>query len=379
MTTKDKITKAKVQLILSEPFFATIMLSLLFVEDSTIKTACTDGKELRYNPAFVDSLETEQIKGLIAHEVMHVTNLHHTRRAGRDPEQWNIAADHAINNLLTASGFQLPAGGCNDPQFKDMSAEDIFKRLPPPPPKNDKGKGEGDGSGKNPGAGDPGGDGGVKDAPAKSASELQQVEAEAKQLIAQAAQVAKQQGKLPAHLQRLVDEMLTPIVDWKNELSSFLTQIARNDYSFSKPSKRYLSQGLYLPSLHSIEKGKFVLMVDTSGSIDKTLLNQFAGEMQSILSECAESITVMFIDADLQRVQEFESDESLDLNPKGGGGTDFKPGFEYMDKEGIEAAAVIYFTDGFCNSFPEDPGYPVLWAIHDNKTFAPPFGEKINL
>ncbi len=387
MKPADKITRAKVQLIIAEPFFATVMLSLKFQEDKGLPTAATDGTNLFYNPDFIDGLDVEQVKGLIAHEVMHITNLHHLRRNGREMKKWNRAADFAINPLLTDK-FKLPPDPCISKEYANMSAEEIYKRLPDEP-------GDGQGEGEEPGQGagqpqgkpgqtpgkgnDPGGSGSVQDTDAKTDAEVQQKTAETKQLIAQAAQVAKQQGKLPAHLERLIEQMLEPVIDWRSALSSFLTEITRSDYTFKKPSKRYASMGLYMPSLESIEKGKFVLMVDTSGSIDGELLNRFAGEMQAILSDCAESITVMFIDAELNNIQEFENDDEMILQPEGGGGTDFKPGFDYLEREEIEPAAVIYFTDGICNSFPKEPGYPVLWATHDNKKWVPPFGEKIDL
>lgn len=375
----DKVTKAKVQLILSQPFFATLALSMKFIEDNTIETACTDGESIRYNSEFINSLDVEKTKGLIAHEVMHVASLHHTRRNGRDADKWNIACDYAINQLLKDSGFTLPEGGLINPAYKNKSSEEIYKLLPDQPKdKNNQGNGN-SGGGKN---SDPGKCGGVSDAPAKTQTEMQQKEAEAKQLVAQAATVARQQGKLPAHLERLIGEVMQARVNWKDVLNNFITEITRNDYTFSFPSKRYLSQGLYLPSLRSIEKGKFIFIVDTSGSVWSyvQLLESIFSEMQSILSEIAETITVYYVDTKIHGEPiEYESDEMLNMNPIGGGGTDFKPAFDHITKNGIEAAAIVYFTDGYCNSFPTDPGIPTLWATYENKNFSPPFGEVVKI
>lgn len=371
----DKLTKAKVQLILNQPFFASLSLSMKYVEDATIQTACTNGQQIRYNPEFIESLEVEEIKGLIAHEIMHVAMLHHTRQQARDNKKWNVAGDYAINQILKDSGFNLPNGALIDQQFDNMSAEEIYSKLPDNPNNGGKGQGNNQGGGQD----NPNGFGGVEPAPAESEAELNQIEAETKQMVSQAAMAAKQQGKLPAHLERLIEEIMQPIVNWKDVLSVFLTEKTKNDYTFRMPNKRFISQGLYMPSLESIEKGKFCLFVDTSGSIDNALLNQFAGEMQSILSDSANSLTVLFIDTEVNHEQTFEEDETIDLQPKGGGGTDFKPGFEHLEKNGIDAKAIVYFTDGYCDSMPESSDIPTLWACYNNKNFTPKFGEVIHI
>lgn len=357
----SKLPQAKVQLILHQPFFASLALGLQYIEDTAIETACTDGKELRYNPQFIDSLNLEETKCLLAHEVMHIANLHHTRRGGRDPQKWNVAADFAINLILVDAGFTLPSGGLLDRKYKDMSAEEIYRLLPDQQMQN------------------PMGMGGIKDAPAKTQTEMQQIEAQTKQAVAQAAMIAKQQGKLPANIERLVAEIMPAKVNWKELLSSFLTERTRNDYSFRMPNKRFISQGLYLPSLESIEKGKFCLFVDTSGSIDNQLLNEFANEMQGILADSANNLTVMYIDTKINKIEEFEEDETISLKAYGGGGTDFKPGFEYLEKNNVDAKAVVYFTDGYCDSMPNCSEIPTLWACYGNKSFKPKFGEVIHL
>lgn len=388
METLTKLMKAKVQMIQKHPFYATVMLYLEFILDETVPTACTNGIDVRFNSKFVDELTDVQLRGLIAHEVMHVVNLHHARIGERDPELWNQACDHAINPMLLLDGFELPAGGLNDAQYTNMSAEEIYIKLqskpqPKPQPKSGGGSGQ---IGKQQGQGqpqqgnDPGQWGQVKAMPVK-ASRISE-ESRVKQIVAQAANVAKakSRGTLPAHIARMIDEMLQPVIDWKTELAAFMTEAASTDYSFARPSSRYVSSGLYLPSLiNEKQKGDFVLIVDTSGSIDRHLLNKFGAEMQAIASECAKSITVIYVDARVNNVQEFEGDDELDLKPVGGGGTDFVPGFRYIDEQGTEPTCVIYFTDGCCDSFPVEPNYPVLWAQTGDWKFEAPFGTVLKI
>jgi predicted metal-dependent peptidase len=369
MTAEQKIMKAKVQLLLENPFFATLALKMEYVEDKTVGTACTNGKRIKYNPDFIDKLDVEETKMVIAHECLHPGLMHHTRRQGRNAKKWNYAVDFPVNELLKESGFKLIKGALLDPQFSNMGAEEIYNKLPDMPDDED-GSGEGN---------DPGGCGGVEDAPAKTQSEIAQMESEAKQDLAQAAAMAKQQGKLPAGLERFVNEALKPKVNWKEVLSAYLTETIKSDYTFKKPNSRHLHAGLYLSSLSSIETGTVVLLVDTSGSICERTLNQFAAEMQDILGVFNRGFDIVYVDSEVAGVQHIDPDDTFKLEPKGGGGTDFVPGFEWIDENDVEPSAIVYLTDGYCNSFPKDPGCPVMWAVIDNDNFKPPFGEVVGI
>lgn len=350
----NKLTKAKVQMIVSAPFFATIALSLEYVEDKSIPTACTDGKTIIYNPDFIESLTKEEIVGLLIHEVLHIANLHHMRLQNRDPERFNVAADYTINEIITQAGYSLPKGGLLDPKYSNMSAEEIYNQLPAQVSK--------------PKYGD------FKQGKANPKEEEQRI----KVLVAKAATVAKQQGKLPAALNRLIEQTLEAKVNWREVLVRFLTDTIVSDYKWTRPNKRYLPT--YLPSMDTIPVlGDIVLIVDTSGSINNNLLQEFSAEVSEVCRNMSKDLLVMYVDCVVQSVQVFEPEDHIVLKPKGGGGTDFVPGFTYLEKESIEPACLIYFTDGECDSFPSEPSYPVLWAVYNNNNFKPPFGETIKL
>lgn len=362
-TAADNIKKAKVKLILESPFFATLALKFNYIEDPVKSqgTAGVDNKNIYYDPTFINSLTMDEVTGLLAHEVFHPMMGHSTRRQGRHPKRWNYACDYSFNLILKDGGFKLPQGGCMDEQYRNMSAEEIYKILPEPPGGWDS---------------VPYLAGVVLDANAHTQGEIEEIEAEMKQALMQAVMAAKAQGKIPAGMERLVQEILKPKVNWREQLQRFLTQIANSDYSWAKPNRRYIHSGIYLPSLESIETGEIVLLVDTSGSIDNKLLSKFAGEMQGISNAFKIGFKIVYVDADVCGVQEFEADEDLVLDAKGGGGTDFKPGFEWIDDQGIEPACVVYFTDGYCSDFPKAPEYPTLWAVYGSiQKFEPPFGE----
>ena len=360
MTTAEKISKAKVQLILKQPFFASLALPMDYIPDTSIETACTNGKVIKYNPDFIDSLTPEQVKGVLAHEVLHVAFFHHTRRGNRDPKGWNVAADYAINPMLKESGFVLPAGILLSAKYTGKTAEKIYSLLPEEERKEGGGFGE------------------VEDTPQKN--DPQGEEAMIKTAMIRAAMIAKRQGKLPDCIDRMIKEILQPKINWREVLARFLSEIVRTDYTWKKPSSRYLHTGIYLPSLESEEPGKIILMVDTSGSIDGELINQFAGEAQEIAQSFNTGFQILYVDTAVQGVQDIEPDEPVRLDPKGGGGTNFRPGFEYITENDLQPKAVIYLTDGACHSFPAYPDYPVLWAqFGDYPFFSPPFGEVLHI
>ncbi|MGH9438670.1 MAG: vWA domain-containing protein, partial [Terriglobia bacterium] len=128
-STAEKLIRSRVRLVLSQPFFGTLSLRLKLLAGS-LSTMATDGSRIVYNPAFVDGLSAAELEGVLAHEVLHCALGHQCRRGGRDPELWNRAADFAINPLLVANGFTLPAGALMDPVFNNLSAEEIYARLP---------------------------------------------------------------------------------------------------------------------------------------------------------------------------------------------------------------------------------------------------------
>ncbi len=137
--------------------------------------------------------------------------------------------------------------------------------------------------------------------------------------------------------------------------------------------------GLYLPMSEPTETGRIILIVDTSGSIDDELIERFGGEAKSIADTFSISLTVLYVDTEVRGVQAFKPGEDIHLKPRGGCGTDFRPGFAYIEKHKLEPRAVVYLTDGECISYPTEPGYPVFWYMFGNSYVTPPFGKVIQI
>ncbi|HZR47018.1 MAG TPA: VWA-like domain-containing protein, partial [Candidatus Manganitrophaceae bacterium] len=215
----------------------------------------------------------------------------------------------------------------------------------------------------------------VRDDPGKDRAEAQ---ANWELAVRHAATQAKARGKLPETLERAVEEILRPKIDWKSVLRRFVQQNARRDYSWSVPNRRYLAQGLYLPAVRSEEMPPIVVAVDTSGSIGKKELSSFSSEIAAIVSETRPETThVLYCDAKIHRTEEFGPDDLIELKPIGGGGTDFRPAFTWVDENRVTLACMIYLSD-LEGSFPErPPEFPVLW-VSTTKDEAP-FGETVFL
>jgi predicted metal-dependent peptidase len=128
----------------------------------------------------------------------------------------------------------------------------------------------------------------------------------------------------------------------------------------------------------SLGLGEIVIAVDTSGSIGRLELEQFAGEISAISEEAQpEAIHVVYCDAAVQCTQQFGPSEPVQLEARGGGGTDFCPAFQWVTENSIAPVCFIYLTDLCCHSYPEVPEYPVLWVTDSRRTA--PFGETLRI
>ena len=420
---EKKIVRARTALVLDHPFFASLALRLELREDEHCETAWTDGRVMAYNPEYIRQLPLDELTGLCAHIVMHPACGHHKHRKGRDPLLWNRACDYAINWILLEAGIILPEGYLDHPAYRRKNADEIYRLLlqREGSGKNNNrtsgisgGEGLSEPEGKEhseagseqgvetagemsadndaaeqdlpiddyPDSGDPGKSGEVRDSRAEAGSEPWQADEEPdwQVSIAQAANHAKSIGKLPGVLERLVAEILEPALDWRVILSHFIDSAARNDYAWTPPNRRHIHDGLYLPSPNNMELGELVIAVDTSGSISQEELDFLSAELSAILESNPAHIHLLYCDVRVVAWHSVTREElPLEMKPIGGGGTDFRPAFEWVSHLGISPACLIYLSDMACDKFPEEPDYPVLWARIGESGESPPFGELLQI
>ena len=227
------------------------------------------------------------------------------------------------------------------------------------------------------------GDGG---APAETPVDVIAEEQAWDEAMHQALNIARAEGKAPGHVEETIQGAHAGTLDWRTLLRCYMTDAASHDYSWSVPNRRFIDGGLYLPSIRSEGIETIAVIVDTSGSLPTDTLAGFWAELREVAAEIGpETVIVLQVDATVQDAAEYAPDDLPDeIAIKGRGGTDFRPGFEWLDEQGIRPGVCLYFTDMECSDYPEaEPPFPVLWCDYgdgDSPWRRPaPWGERIDI
>lgn len=417
MKQHDRILAARIQLLMSQhgafwgPLVTRLEPTAVPMNWHGVWAMATDGRHLYYVDETVAKWSMQTICAVIAHEVMHCALLHPYRISARpnwDQKFGNYCMDLVINPQLKASGFTLPEQAVFDTTVDGESEtwEQVYMRLNSQQQQQKGGKGQsGPGSGDFGGVLDPTtlgeGDGERGDGQ-DSGSQSQQgprVVGISPQIAAQQAQeweaamcgavdnLSKKlgQGNMPAWMQLRVGEILKPKVDWRSKLWEYLTGGVEKTQTWARPNRNHLPRGLYMPGMFKDPMaGKWEVWVDTSGSLYGRL-DEVAAELRGILEAMQpEEVVVGYIDARIGRIDKYSRDEldQFEVRMVGGGGTDFRPAFEWRERE--EAPDhMIYITDLY-GTFPEKaPHWPVTWVhIQDRYCSYPvevPFGKVIEV
>ena len=364
LTPEEKLSRSKSKLLLSQPFYGVLLTSTNITANKDIPTAATNGIDIMYNPEFIKNLTDDEVTGVLLHEVNHIILFHcdPKRKGSRDQEGWNIAVDYADNIIISDMGYKLPQEALLDHQYKNLCAEEIYDKLP----KNGKGNGPGKAA---PGQGGsyviPNGKGVLDQHNPMPGDSMTKADIAGK--IIAAAEATKNKGNLPGGIERWLKELRDSQVDWRQIFQNFIgTVMSKTEYNWYPCNRRFIADGFCLPSLYDKKIGQIVVAFDTSGSIGQRELNQFITELKTIQRFVSEIICIS-CDAEVHTVVSLSDVDSVKkFVPKGGGGTDFRPVFNYIQKKNVNPEVLIYITDGF-GTYPERaPFYPVLWVLTPN-------------
>lgn len=362
------------KLLYQQPLLAMLMmrLKLVVVIDDRLQTAATDGQHIFVDARFMDEISVPDRLFVLAHEVWHCAlghfvRRHHLTEASREMRLWNVACDYEVNHIVADIVYHVPRFALFDKTLKGYSAEQIYSCLLKKSSTDDKDSfdvhmpnqsiDESDDSEQE-----------IDSDYAPSSPSIEDVR-RWRQYVVQAAQsIRHQKGALPNGVEIFLNNTLRPKIPWNEVLRSHVEQSIGTGYSWQRPNRRHLSQGLYLPG-HRGERLSIVVAVDTSGSTE-ALLPHFFGELYGILRSF-QHVRVQLIecDAEVQQHEEFTEHELEKLKawrPRGLGGTSFTPVFQYIAdaNNGLEhPKLLIFFTDGFGDAPSEAPQYPVLWVL----------------
>jgi len=398
---ETKLSAARTRLILDKPFLGALVLRLPMTQADPkwCRTTATDARKFYYNADYINSLSLDQTQFMLAHEALHCALSHFARREHRIKHRWDAACDYAVNPLLLKDGLKAPPGSLHMSEFEGMTAEEIYPAIDDLDEEpdtldqnlydNDESDARsGSGSGSQPQEGEGGGQsseaeldanaGGAPQPKPLSEAEQEQLQIQWQQRLAGAAQQAMQAGKLGSGWARLVDHLLQPRLSWRMLLAKYMSAVARDDYNYSRPSRR--EGDAILPSLRTSQI-EVVVALDTSGSIQPEEMAEFVSEIDAIKGQVRARVTLLACDAQLagDGPWEFEPWEEFVLPRefKGGGGTRFTPVFDWADRRDRAPDLLVYFTDAE-GEFPKsEPHYPVLWLVKGKQSV--PWGQRVQL
>jgi len=379
---REKLTTARIGLLLKAPFFGNLATRLQLTNaDAWCGTAATDGRKFYYNSDFIHNLPLKQLEFLFGHEVLHVVYDHMGRRGERDPKLWNIADDYCVNSDLIEQrvGEKIPVA-LYDSKFKGQSAEEVYDYLYENAHKIDINKLlqqvldqhlDGDGDGED-------GEGDENGPPKLSKQERDAIRDEIKEAMLQAAQ-AVGAGNLPSGVKRLIKDLTEPVISWQELLQQQIQSTIKDDFTWMRPSRRGWHMDAVMPGMKPGETIDICIAIDTSGSISERDIRDFMAEIRGIMDAYNEyKIRVWCFDTEVYNEREFTSEnlESItDYEPAGGGGTDFMANWEYMKDNHIEPKKFIVFTDGMpFGEWGIEDYCDTVWIIKGNPGCEPPWG-----
>jgi predicted metal-dependent peptidase len=280
-----------------------------------------------YNPKFIDTLNDKQLTFVVLHEALHKVFQHMSlwRKLWKEsPILANMAADYVVNWTIKEADpngvvTEMPTQCLFDAKYANMTTKQVYDLL-----KDDAEQGKGVfGKGE-------GGDAGHdhhdwEGAEGLTAEEVKEVEKQIDQALRQGEII---RGKMAGNQNRTIEGLLEPKVDWREQLREFVNATCKNKdkTSWKRPSRRFIGQDIYMPSMIGETVGKLVIGIDTSGSIGSNELKEFLSEVVGICDDVSpESVELIYWDYDVAGHETYNIGDYAGLaettKPAGGGGT----------------------------------------------------------
>lgn len=382
LTHEQRLQRSHITLMRCAKF--ALLSGIILLGESKVKsgvpTAYTNGRDKYYGKEFIDKLSEKELNFVVAHENFHVLYKHMTtwrKLWQEDPKLTNMACDYVINQQIVdmdpnCEFIAVPdIGVCLDSKYRGWDAQQVYNDLKQNQDNDDSddsddSDGKGDSKDKKGGPQDSFDDHGFDDA-------KQMGEQEAKELNEAIDQAARQgdilAGKMNGNSARDVGAIPEPQVNWREQLQDFVQSVCagRDSSTWRRPNRRWLADGMYMPTPFSESIGPMVIAVDTSASIPNEHLNQFLGEIEKITQDMPpERLHLLYWDTKVAGEEVYVPGEyealTQSTRPVGRGGTDPNCVKHFVDRMGAKPELVLVLTDG--HIFGDWPQFnePTLWV-----------------
>jgi predicted metal-dependent peptidase len=402
-TEERRLKKAKISL-MREPKFALwsgiLMLGKTEVVEN-IPTACTNGRDEMYGRKFIKSVDDKELAFVVLHENLHKAFKHLTtwrKLHDEDHKLANMACDYVINLMLVNMDpneqyISPPRRDGKiyvliDRRFAKMNAKQVFDIL-----KQEKEEGGGDKADEGyPVPGDGEGDGSFDNHDWDGAKELseeeqKELEREIDQGLRQGLAAAKKAGMGAGDMEREIGDMLTPKVDWREQLREYVKSIcsSKDTSSWRRVNRRFLSSDIYMPTLIGEKVGEIIAGGDMSGSCTGDVITRFLSEVKAIADEVhPEKIDLLYWDHTVAGHEEYDISTQSNIvsstKPRGGGGTDPRCVMNYINNRNMQPECIVILTDGEVgDNWGTEWSAPVLWVITNTRSITAPVGKSIHI
>ena len=371
---KDIVKEARMSLIKTEPFYASILLRLKLVETKKVNTFAINSKELLYNPDFASSLKFSTTKVILMHEILHLVFKHHLRGSkikNYNHHDYNVAADLALNcEIFDLDGFPedalLPGRGDYIDYPFGKSAEyyyDLIQKKKEEEKENqsdesqeeetDKedssddsgsssssnGDSSDDSNDDSSGSGSESSDEESSDDTEESSGttntfgefeacepdDLEEAEQEANSMVMQAIAAAQEAGDhVPSSIKEKINELTGKgEVNWKVLLRNYLSSQKKAGYNWLVPSRRVRSNFI-MPTRQVKTPGDILFVMDTSCSMRQEDFDATLTEGQNALLSL-DSYDLWQFDTEIRDERTITKNTNLeDIEMVGRGGTKFQ-------------------------------------------------------
>jgi predicted metal-dependent peptidase len=388
----EKLTTARVGLLLKAPFFGNMATRMKLIDASDwCPTAATNGRDFMFNKDFINKLSVKKLEFLFAHEICHCVFDHFGRVGSRDRMLSNIAQDYAVNQILVDEriGEKITEVKiCYDPKYRGLAWEEIYdilyeqaEKMPMEQLLKQLGDLLDEHIKEENGAGDSDKTKDGKNKPMMSKEDAEALKQEIKEAMIQSAAAAGA-GKTPAGIMRMIKNMTEPKMDWRQLVQQEIQSIVRNDYSFQRVNRKSMHSGAILPGMKEATTIDVAISIDMSGSIGDEDATAFLSEIKGIMDQYEDfRINLWCFDTEIYNWKTITHDEAHELEeyePQGGGGTDFEVNWTFMEENQIQPKKFIMFTDGYpCGGWGDEDYCDTIFIVKGNTSAQAPFGQTV--